>query len=279
MNLAEQVRDIEPQVRASPWTGHEHYRGYAVLALPFSSGHLLGLRVFPENDFAPYKSIWHRTPEGDWSIYNDGPSLRTTCPRWWGPALEHAELASFQLTWTGPNRLRVEMEEPALAWTMSMTAPPLLRVLNAVTAALPLWTWKPALQQRIAEWMAKWLLGLGDVPFSFVTPSQQSAILVPERQFFIDSSQATWQGRDLGEPVELDENPTIGQVRLPTRPTFVIGQAHARIPDLEEYREARELVGAEGPHQPNSNRIQPKPSQIATNSRSSRSSVVLYSLV
>jgi hypothetical protein len=244
MNLAGELRNIRTQVRVSPWTGYEHYRGYAVLAMPFASGHLLGLRVFPENDFAPYKSIWHRTPEGSWSIYNDGPSLKTTCPRWWGPALEHAELTPFDLTWTGPNALRVEMVDPALVWTMSMTAPPVLRLLNAVTAALPLWTWKTALQPWIAEWMAKWLLGLGDVPFSFVTPSQQSAILVPERQFFIDASRATWQGQDLGEPVVLGENPTIGQVRLPTRATFVIGQAHARIPDLEEYRKTRESVRA-----------------------------------
>ncbi|MDQ4076252.1 MAG: hypothetical protein M3220_08395 [Chloroflexota bacterium] len=40
-------------------------------------------------------------------------------------------------------------------------------------------------------------------------------------------------------------NPTIGDVPLPTRPTFVIGQAHARIKDREEYRRTRERVQAE----------------------------------
>jgi hypothetical protein len=75
IKLARELQDIEPQVRPSPWAGYEHYRGYAMMVLPFASGHLLGLRVFPQNDFAPYKSVWHRTPAGDWSIYNDGPSL------------------------------------------------------------------------------------------------------------------------------------------------------------------------------------------------------------
>lgn len=52
-----------------------------------------------------------------------------------------------------------------------MTAPLPLRVLNALSAALPLWTWKPALLLRVREWVAKWLLAMGDLRFSFVTPS------------------------------------------------------------------------------------------------------------
>lgn len=240
--LADELQRIEPRVVTSPWPDHEHYRGYAVMVLPFSSGHLLGLRVFPENDFAPYKSVWHRTPEGDWSIYNDGPSLDTTCPRWWGPALRHADLTSIELTWTGPNDLRVEMEAPRLMWTMSMTASPLLRPLNAVSAALPLWTWKPAPLLRIREWMAKELLGMGDLRFSFVTPSGQNAVIMPEQIFFIDASEAVWEGRDLGDPVRLTTNPTIGGVPLPSRPAFVIGQAYARIKDRKEYRRTREEI-------------------------------------
>ncbi len=240
--LADELQRIEPRVVTSPWPDHEHYRGYAVMVLPFSSGHLLGLRVFPENDFAPYKSVWHRTPEGDWSIYNDGPSLDTTCPRWWGPALRHADLTSIELTWTGPNELRVEMEAPRLMWTMLMTASPLLRPLNAVSAALPLWTWKPAPLLRIREWMAKELLGMGDLRFSFVTPSGQNAVIMPEQIFFIDASEAVWEGRDLGDPVRLATNPAIGGVPLPSRPAFVIGQAYARIKDRKEYRRTREEI-------------------------------------
>jgi hypothetical protein len=49
----------------SPWNGLEHVRGWGVFGAPFSSGHVLALRVFPQNDFAPYRTLWHRTPEGD----------------------------------------------------------------------------------------------------------------------------------------------------------------------------------------------------------------------
>ncbi len=63
MNLASQLRNLEPRVTASPWKGFEHVHGFGVMALPFSSGHVLALRVFPENDFAPYITIWHRLPD------------------------------------------------------------------------------------------------------------------------------------------------------------------------------------------------------------------------
>lgn len=203
---------------------------------------MLGLRVFPQNDFAPYKSVWHRTPAGDWSIYNDGPSLKTTCPRWWGPALRHTDLTPIELAWTGPDELRVEMEAPRLEWTMSVTVPPLLRILNAVSATLPLWTWKPTPLLRVQEWVAKQFFAIGDLRFSFVTPSGQNAVIMPEQLFFIDSSKAVWEGHDLSKPVRLDLNPTIGEVPLPQRPTFVIGEAHARIKDPDEYRRTRERV-------------------------------------
>ncbi|MDZ7717159.1 MAG: hypothetical protein U5J95_13200 [Balneolaceae bacterium] len=80
MDLARDLQSIEPKVTISPWSGYEHVRGYAVLILPLSSGHLLGLRVWPQNDFAPYVSVWHRTPEGHWSMYIDGPFLKPPAP-------------------------------------------------------------------------------------------------------------------------------------------------------------------------------------------------------
>jgi len=110
---------------------------------------VLGLRVWPENDFAPYVSVWHRTPEGDWSMFSDGPPLEAMCQRYWGPAVREAQLARTHLSWTGPNELRVEMESWLLVWTVSMATPPFLRVMNAVSDSLPLWSWKPVSLLRI----------------------------------------------------------------------------------------------------------------------------------
>ena len=43
------------------------------MGLPFASGHVLALRVWPEVSFAdPYLAVWHRAPAGRWTIWSDG---------------------------------------------------------------------------------------------------------------------------------------------------------------------------------------------------------------
>lgn len=240
MNLSERVSKIEPQIGTSPWAEHEYVRGYSVMVLPFSSGDLLALRVWPQSDFGPYVSVWHRSPDGEWSIYSDGSSLEMMCPRYWNSAVQRAELATIDVTWTGPNELRVEMDEPELVWTMTISAPLYIKGLNAMSSLLPLWSWKPALLLRVREWLAKRVLGMGNLRFSFTMPSGHDTVIMPEEVFFIEESEAELNGRSLGGPVRLETNPTIGGVPLPTRPTFVLGQAHMQTVDSEEYRRTRE---------------------------------------
>lgn len=243
MNLAARATGIPIRTTTSPWPGHEHSRGYAVMELPFSSGHLLGLRVWPQTDFRPWVSVWHRTPDGEWEMYNDGALLEATCPRYWGPELSRAELADIDLTWTGPTELRVEMVEPRLEWTMSMREPRRLRALNAVSRSLPLWTWRPRPLLRLREWIAKHLLDMGDIQLSVRTASGHEGTIMPEEIYFIHESEAVFDGESLGDPVRLDANPSIGEVPTPTRPVFVLGQAHLRTKDQAEYRRTRERLG------------------------------------
>lgn len=242
MDLSNRVSEIEPRVGTSPWSNHEYVRGYSVMVLPFSSGDLLALRVWPQSDFGPYVSVWHRTPDGEWSMYSDGPSLETTCPRYWSSAVQQTELAPIDVTWTGPNELRVEMEEPHLVWTMTISAPLSLQGLNAMSSLLPIRSWKPAPLLRVRERVAKRFLGMGDLRFSFTMPSGHDAVIMPEEVFFIEESDAELNGRSLGDPVRLKTNPTIGDVPLPTRPTFVLGQAHMKITNPAEHNQTREDV-------------------------------------
>lgn len=239
-SLAGRARAIEARGEESPWADHEYQRGYAVMVLPFSSGDLLALRVSPQNPFAPYVSIWTRNPDREWSIFVDGPALETACPRYWGPVTSQTAFADIDVTWTGPDELSVEMDEPALSWTMSMSAPRYLRGANAANASLPLWTWKRGPLLRFREWVVRRLLDLGEISLSFTTPSGHDTVFVPEEEYPIAESEAVLDGRPLGEPIRLEENPTIGGVPLPTRPSFVIGQVHLRVADRGEYERARE---------------------------------------
>ncbi len=78
--LSARLEDL-PVVRGhAPWPHHEYARGWGVFALPFDSGHVLALRVFPQNDFSPYRAVWHRDPDDRWSIHVDGQRLDTACP-------------------------------------------------------------------------------------------------------------------------------------------------------------------------------------------------------
>ena len=242
MTLAARADAIEPRAAESPWDGYEFGRGYAVLTLPFSSGHLLGLRVFPQNDFAPYVSVWHRPPDGEWSIYVDGPVLEAACPRYWSGATESTALAEVDVEWTGPETLEVSMAEPGLEWTLTASAPALLEMVNALHAALPRWTWRVGSIRRLREWVARRVLDMGEVRFAFVTANGQEAVLAAEETYIVDDSAAVLDGHDLGELVALDDPPTVGDVTLPRRPTLVFGEAFATVLDEDDYREVRDRV-------------------------------------
>lgn len=224
-----------PAVRGqAPWPGHEYVKGWGVFGLPFDSGHVLALRVFPENDFGPYKTLWHRDPSGSWAIHVDGPRLDTACPRYYGAACDYTGFAHIELTWTGPTSLRVQVDSPALDWTLTASSTRLLDLLNALSARLPLASWRPRTLVRAREQLAR-ALGMGDLQMSGVMPSGHTGTLMPQRMYFVDESQASVEGVDLGHPAHLPENPRIGEVPLPARGVLAVGGAVWQILDPVEY--------------------------------------------
>ena len=226
----------------APWPGHEYVRGWGVFGLPFESGDVLALRVFPENDFGPYRTLWHRDAARDWAIYVDGPRLETACPRYYGPACRLTAFSRIDVEWTGPASLHVTMPDPALDWTLTARSTPLLSVLNAVSPAMPLSTWRFDSLVRARE-LAAQVLGLGRLQMRGTMPSGHVGLLMPQRMYFIDEAQATLDGRVFGRPTRLDRNPTIGEVALPARGTLAIGQAMWEIRDADEFDRLRHQVG------------------------------------
>ncbi|UTF52277.1 hypothetical protein [Natronosalvus rutilus] len=238
------VRRIRPNTRRSPLPGHERIHGWGIMAHPFDSGHILALRVAAQNDFAPYTSVWHRSPDGAWSIYVDGPRLDAACPRYWGAATEHAQLTDVSVEWTGPADLVIEVSDPKLRWTASMDAGPVVRAANTLTRRLPesvLRSW-PAVQ--LTELAADRLFDLGDVTLATSVPNGQEATVLTRMLFPIVDGSARLGDEDLGNSATVPETPTFGEARLPARPVFVVGGAYATILDAEEYeRTVEELQG------------------------------------
>ncbi len=239
------VERIPTRVRRSPLPGYEHQGGWGVLAYPFDAGHVLALRVAVQNDFAPFTSVWHRTPDGAWSIYVDGPRLDTACPRYWGAATDHARLADISVEWAGPRELVVEMADPRLRWTASMAAGPVVSAANAVSRRLPDSVLRSWPMIRLAEWASDRLFDLGDVTLVTRVPNGQDATVLTRRLYPIVDGSARLDGDDLGEPTAAPDNPTFGEARLPARPVFTIGRAYLTILDDEEYEATREALRRE----------------------------------
>jgi hypothetical protein len=238
VDLRAQLADLKPSVVASPWPQHEHVRGYGVFGLPLSSGHVLALRVFPVNDFAPYTTVWHRDAAGAWSIHYDAPRPDIACPRYYGQATRNVQAAHIALEWNGPTELTVRMDQPELIWTVQMRETPALSVLNGISRALPFWTWQHEAFLKPREWVAR-LLGLGTLHLAGVMPSGHFGVLMPQQMYFIARSHVVLDGQDLGVPARVTPNPRIGDVPLPARGVFAIGQAHWTIRDPEEYARTR----------------------------------------
>jgi hypothetical protein len=233
--LASELQSIPKMVIRSPLAGFEMVRGYGVPSLPFDTGNILALRVFPQNDFAPYITIWHRTPEGEWSIHVDGPRLDTACPRYFGAGAKHSTFAKIQLQWLDPMSLSIQMNQPRLDWTISMDEPSIFHLMNIIIPRLPERFVRTPRSFRLREWVGSALLGLGKVSPSAVTPNGQSSMFLTRRMFVIKDAKAQLDGKDLGRPVSLAVNPAIGNFKLPARPVFAEGRSYFETLDPAEY--------------------------------------------
>lgn len=236
MPIAEKAERIRPTVRPSSLAGYEHVRGYGVHSLPFDSGNVLALRVFPQNDFAAYCTVWHCTPDGRWRIYVAAPRLDIACPRYYSSAAEICEYADISLEWTGSTTLRIEMDSPALQWEVTVAEPRVFKVANAITSRIPERVGRVPVTLRALEQLGRRFFDLGDVTLHGEAPNGQQMRAVPERILPIVASSARLDGADLGRPARMRVSPAIGSIHLPRAPTFALGRGYFKTLDPEEYR-------------------------------------------
>lgn len=203
----------------------ERFWGYAVVGLPFRTGHILAMRRFPATSVGPgYTSVWHRDPNGRWVIYQDQGPL-CTCPRGFGPAIDDAPTVPIGLEWTGSRRFRVDIDAEGLRlhWDISLTQSAATRALNATAAILP----RPVRRHPVAlAAMGRAvgpLLRAGRVRLSGTVPAGADFYADLRRVWLIEDSIASINGNNLGELGPLVEQAQLSDFWLPQRGLFAFG--------------------------------------------------------
>jgi hypothetical protein len=224
-----------------PSGNEERFSGYGVLGVPFTSGNILAMRRFPASSLGEsYTSVWHRNPQGRWTIYTSvAPHL--ACPRYFGSAIDESGVREIQISWTSPRDFTLSVEEdPALEWHLSLAQTPATRLINAVGGVLPDALLRKEAVLKAMGKAAGLMLRAGHLPLAGQVPNGQRFILKPKHTWVIQSSTARMAYQDLGSVGPLAVQTRLGDFWIPQRGLFVMG--HAFFEPLDPARHALPTV-------------------------------------
>lgn len=202
-----------------PEDAAEHFAGYAVLGLPFSSGHFLAFREFPFSSIGPgYRAVWYRTPNGHWTIYATA-SPEYSCARYFGAAVHHTVTTDVDIRWTGPFTARIRVPG-VVDWRLELGKSPATSMLTAAAVRMPQVLWRNETVLRSMGAFAGPLLQAGKMKLSGVVPNGQTFQAQPRRLWVVRDSQATVMGEDAGVPGALPVQEHLADFWLPQRGLF-----------------------------------------------------------
>lgn len=202
----------------------ERVSGYGVMGLPFTSGHVLGLRRWTASSVGEgFTSIWHRDPVGHWTFYESvGGSMG--CTRYFGNDVGRVEVGPIDLDWETSNRLHVRTADEAVDWTIEARSTHVTRCMSALGAVMPGAAWRSPTVLRAIGAMAGWALRAGRVRLSGETSNAQRFDANPVRIWSVTASRAVVEGDDLGPPGPLAQQARIADFCIPQRGVLAVGR-------------------------------------------------------
>lgn len=238
------TRETSPRYIASRLDAHiriprgtqERFAGYGIMGLPFASGHVLALRRFRSSSLGSgYTSLWHRTPEGEWTFYSDvDPSL--ACTRYFGSAVESTVIADIQLAWVGSHRLDVSIPSAGLDWSIELASTSATQAINWISRRIPRRLWHSKLVLSLTSGAAGRLLDVGHIALHGCVPNGQRFMVNPRLIWSVADSTAVWRGADLGRPRPLDGQARLGDFWIPNRGIFAVGEGYFEPFDASRHR-------------------------------------------
>ena len=192
------------------------FSGWAVIGLPFQSGHVLALRRYFLSSLGPaYTSIWHRDPMDRWTFYSTvAPDC--SCARYFGAQIDRNVVTPIDLEWTTPWTLqaRIGIE---LMWLITLHSSPMTRLLSMLTHRVPERAWRLPAVLRSVRLAADAAFGTGRMNLTGRTPNGHRFVMSPRQLWLIDASTAHLSGHDLGPPGPLAKQAALEDMRLPQR--------------------------------------------------------------
>lgn len=208
---------------ATPDGSGDRFSGYAVLGLPFSSGHVLALRrIEASSAGAAYTCVWHRDPEGRWTFHQNVPP-EESCPRYFGAAITENTMGPIRIDWTDQRRFCVTVEAPGqIVWDIRLAPTPATRMMNTAASAMPPSWWEKRPVRSAMETAARWILRTGEMKLTGCTPNGHLFTGIPRLIWSIAESRATIRGVDAGAPAPLPKQAMLGDFHVPQRGIFAL---------------------------------------------------------
>ena len=226
MNLAALAHEAESA--SLPSGNAERFAGYGVMGLPFASGHVLAMRRFPASSVGPgYTSVWHRTPSGDWTFWQD-QAPEQGCARYFSAAVSTVTRTEIVIEWPRADQLRITIPAIDFDWRSTMVATPSSKAFNALGSVLPESAWRSSRLLSAMGPIVGGMLGVGRLRIAGHVPNGQSFVANPQRIWFLAESTATLAGTSFGPPGRLSQQARLGDFAIPQKGVFALGRAFFR---------------------------------------------------
>jgi hypothetical protein len=214
----------------------ERVSGYGVMGLPFTSGHVLGLRRWTASSVGDgFTSIWHRDPGGRWTFY-ESVDRAVGCTRYFGAGVGRVEVASIELDWETSNRLHVRTTDATVDWTIETGSTPLTRIMSAMGVATPMAAWRSRAVLTAMGVLVGPALGVGKVRLTGETSNGQHFEANPRRIWYVTESHAVVGGVQLGRPGPLIDQARIADFYIPQRGILAAGRVFITNPTEQAER-------------------------------------------
>jgi hypothetical protein len=113
-----------------------------------------------------------------------------------------------------------------LAWQVELGSTLPSRLLSAVGGAAPRWLWRNPAALAATARLAGPVLGAGRIRLQGSVPNGQWFQANPHLAWIVTASRASIAGQDVGPPGPLEAQTRLGDVWLPQRGLFFIGEAY-----------------------------------------------------